>query len=318
MIPAYHLLYARGSETLKPSRDRRKALHKEIARSSGLPCPSDIMSLSHAIILAIIQGITEFLPISSTAHLALAPWLLGWEDPGLTFDIALHVGTLLAVLLYFFRAWIQIVAQGFGMRGIETNPQLRQNPQLLWLLAIGSIPVGVFGYLFGKQAESTWRNPFVIGTMLILVGILMWFGECLDARRRNLGDIGWRDALFVGAAQALAVVPGTSRSGITITAALFRDIDRVSAARFSFLLATPAIAGAAMKALHDLSKHGGLEPGMRLPFLVGIVVSAVTGFAVIAWFLRYLQQRSLYPFLYYRIIFGIMVIALAASRRPAG
>lgn len=276
------------------------------------------MSLIQVIILAIVQGITEFLPISSTAHLALAPWLLGWEDPGLTFDIALHVGTLVAVLVYFFRTWIQIVGQAFGMRRIGNDPELRQNPQLLWLLVIGSIPVGVFGYLFGKQAESTWRSPFVMGTMLIVVGILMWLGERLYARRRNLGDIGFPDAAIIGTAQALAIVPGTSRSGITITAALFRGIDRISAARFSFLLATPAIAGAALKALHDLSKQGGLAPGMLVPFLVGIAVSAVTGFAVIAWFLRYLQRRSLYPFIYYRIVFGIIVLALAASRRPAG
>lgn len=276
------------------------------------------MSLLHVIILAIVQGITEFLPISSTAHLALAPWLFGWEDPGLTFDIALHAGTLIAVLAYFFRAWIQIVAQALGMREIGNDKELRQNPRLLWLLAIGSIPVGLFGYIFAKQAESAWRNPFVMGTMLIVVGILMWMGERLDARLRNLGDINLKDAAIIGTAQALAIVPGTSRSGITIAAALFRNIDRVSAARFSFLLATPAIAGAALKALHDLSKHGGIAADMRVPFALGIVVSAVTGIAVIAWFLRYVQQRSLYLFVYYRIIFGIIVIALAASRRPAG
>lgn len=275
------------------------------------------MPLLQAVILSIVQGITEFLPVSSTAHLALIPWLLGWKDPGLTFDIAMHVGTLLAVLLYFFRTWLQVIGGAFGV-STGHDEAISKNPRLLWLLAIGSIPAGIVGFLFNRQAETTWRQPLVIGTMLIAVGILMWLGERMDARRRTLGDLNFRDAGLIGAAQALALVPGTSRSGITITAALFRDIDRVSAARFSFLLATPVIAGAALKALYDLMKHGGLPAEMRTPFLVGIIVSAVSGFAVIGLFLRYLQRGTLYFFVYYRIIFGIIVIALALYRPPAG
>lgn len=275
------------------------------------------MPLLQAVILAIVQGITEFLPVSSTAHLALIPWLLGWKDPGLTFDIAMHVGTLLAVLLYFFRTWLQVIGAAIGV-STGHDEAISKNPRLLWLLVTGSIPAGVVGFLFNKQAETTWRHPLVIGTMLIAVGILMWFGERMDARRRSLGDLNFRDAGLIGAAQALALVPGTSRSGITITAALFRDIDRVSAARFSFLLATPVIAGAALKALYDLMKHGGLPLEMRVPFLAGVIVSAVSGFAVIGLFLRYLQRGTLYFFVYYRIIFGIMVIALALYRPPAG
>jgi undecaprenyl-diphosphatase len=275
------------------------------------------MPLYQIIVLAIIQGITEFLPISSTAHLALAPWLLGWTDPGLTFDIALHLGTLLSVLVYFFRTWLQVIAQGFGIR-YGDDEMLRQNPRLLWLMAIGSLPVGFFGFIFGRQAETTWRNPFVIGTMLIAVGVLMWIGERAGTRKKNLGDVTLGDSVAIGTAQALAIVPGTSRSGITITAGLFRNLDRVAAARFSFLLATPAIAAAAAKAFYDLAKHGGIPAEMQLPFVLGIVLSGLSGFAVIAFFLRFLQRHGLLFFIYYRIVFGIMVIALAASRPPAG
>ena len=278
---------------------------------------SDTMPLLQVVVLALIQGITEFLPISSTAHLALAPWLLGWADPGLTFDIALHVGTLIAILIYFFRAWLQIIAQAIGIRYGEDDA-LRRNPGLLWLLVIGSIPIGVFGYIFGKQAETTWRSPFVIGTMMVVVGILMWLGERVGSRKKDLSAVSFTDSLAIGAAQAIAIIPGTSRSGITITAGLFRNLDRPTAARFSFLLSVPAIGAAAAKALLDLMKHGGIPAGMHTPLALGIVISAVSGLAVIALLLRFLQRHTLYFFIYYRIIFGIIVIALAFSRPPAG
>ena len=278
---------------------------------------SDTMPLFQVVVLALIQGITEFLPISSTAHLALAPWLLGWTDPGLTFDIALHVGTLLAILVYFFRTWLQIIAQAIGI-GYGEDDALRRNPDLLWLLAVGSIPIGVFGYVFGKQAETTWRSPYVIGTMMVVVGILMWLGERAGTRRKDLSAVTFTDSLAIGAAQAIAIIPGTSRSGITITAGLFRNLDRPTAARFSFLLSAPAIAAAAGKALHDLMKHGGIPRDMHTPFALGIVISALSGLAVIALLLRFLQRHTLYFFIYYRIIFGIIVIALASSRPPAG
>ena len=272
------------------------------------------MPLYQVVVLAVIQALTEFLPISSTAHLVVAPWLFGWKDPGLVFDVALHAGTLVAILIYFFRDWVQIIAQGLGLN-IGSDAQLKQQRALLWLLAAASIPIGIFGFLFDKQADTTWRNPYVIGTMLIVVGIVIWIAE-----RRRIGDksmarIGWGDGLTIGAAQALSVIPGTSRSGITIAAGLFRDLDRETAARFSFLLSTPAIAAAVLKKLWDVHKHGGIAADMKVPFLVGIVVSGLLGAVVIAYFLRYLRHRSLMPFVYYRIIFGIMVIALAAIFR---
>jgi undecaprenyl-diphosphatase len=275
------------------------------------------MPIYQVIVLAIVQGLTEFLPISSTAHLYLTSWLLGWKVESLTFDIALHVGTLLAVAAYFFRDWLQIIAHGFGLR-YGRDEELERNTGLLWLLAIGSIPVGIAGLLFNKQAESTWRNPLVMGSMLVIVGVLMAIAEWTGRKTRDMAGVNLLDATAIGIAQALAVVPGTSRSGITITAGLFRNINREAAARFSFLLSTPAIAAAAAKALYDLHKHGGFEPGMQTAFGLGIAISAVTGFIVIAWFLRFLRRRSLWFFVFYRIIFGIMVLALAFFRRPAG
>ena len=274
------------------------------------------MPLLQVIVLALVQGLTEFLPISSTAHLYLTSWLFGWQVEGLDFDIALHLGTLLAVLLYFAGDWVQIIAQGFGMR-VRGDEELKHNHMLLWLLVIGTIPVGIAGLLFNKQAETTWRNPFVIGGMLIAVGVLMYLAEKAGRQQRDLSSIDLPDAVTIGVAQALAVVPGTSRSGITITAGLFRNMTRESAARFSFLLSTPAIGAAAAKALYDMHKKDGLHGLLTTDFMVGVAVSAITGCLVISWFLHYLRRGGLRPFVYYRIVFGIIVIALAFIRRPA-
>ena len=271
------------------------------------------MPLYQVIVLAIVQGLTEFLPISSTAHLKLVPWLFHWKDPGLEFDIALHAGTLAAVLIYFFRDWIQIIGQGFGMRA-GYDSALAKNRGLLWLLVIGSIPVGIAGLVFGKQAETTWRSTYVIGAMLIIVGIVMWVGDRITNNYRTLAEVKGRDAIWIGIAQALAVVPGTSRSGITITAALYRDFDRSAAARFSFLLSTPAIAAAAAKDAWDLHKHNHL-PLDKWALAVGVIVSGITGAIVIAFFLEYLRRHNLTPFVWYRIIFGIIVVALTAFLR---
>lgn len=275
------------------------------------------MSLAQAVILAVVQGLTEFLPISSSAHLALAPWLMGWKDQGLVFDIALHFGTLAAVLVYFFRDWLQIIAQGFGLR-VGTSEELRSNPRLLWMLAAGTVPVALTGLLLEGYVETVFRHPVPIGVMLIGIGILMGVADRFGKRRKRLGEVSFTDCMFVGAAQALAVIPGTSRSGITITAALFREFDREAAARFSFLLSTPAIGGAAVFALHKLIAQGGVPAGMGAAFVAGMLASAFTGCLVIALFLRFLRRHSLKFFVYYRVIFGIMIIALAFLRPPAG
>jgi len=273
------------------------------------------MPLYQVIALAIVQGLTEFLPISSTAHLTIAQWLFGWhfrsEEYDFAFDVALHAGTLLAIIIYFFRDWLQIIGQGLGMN-VGHDRQLSQNRALLWYLIIGSIPVGIAGLAFGKQAESTWRSPYVIGIMLIVVGALMWWGEVKGRHVKDMSRVSAVDAGVIGIAQMFAIIPGTSRSGATMTAGLFRNLDRETAARFSFLLSAPAIGAAAAKKFWDLHKHhGGVPPEMKVPCIVGIIVSGITGAVVIAFLLEYLRRHTLKPFVYYRVVFGIIVIALA-------
>jgi len=276
------------------------------------------MPLVHAIVLGIVQGLTEFLPVSSNAHLIIVPWLLGWDDGGLTFDVALHVGTLVSVILYFFRDWVQIIGQGFGLT-IGGDSALSKNRNLLWLLVAATVPGGLFGYLFEKQAETSLRSPYVIASTAIGIGIVMWLAERVGRKQKDIGHISATDAVLIGTAQALAIVPGVSRSGITISAGLFRNFDRQSAARFSFLLLTPITAGAALKKFWDLHKHeGGIPADMHTAFLVGMIVSAIVGALSIQFFLNYLRRRSLNLFICYRILFGIMVIALASFFRFSG
>jgi undecaprenyl-diphosphatase len=271
------------------------------------------MPLYQAIILAIVQGLTEFLPVSSTAHLAIVPRLFGWADPGLGFDIALHAGTLIAILVFFFKDWVAIIGNGLGFKVPGTRPD-EDNRSLLWYLVVGSIPVGLAGLLLKKYAEGPWRNLYVIGVMLIVVGLVMAAADYFGRERKNIAQMSWADALIVGISQALAVVPGTSRSGITISAGRFRDVTRESAARFSFLLSTPAITAAALQDARELVHAGGIPAEMRLPYIAGVLVSAVVGLVVIAFFLKYLRNHTFSVFVWYRVIFGIMLLALAFFR----
>jgi undecaprenyl-diphosphatase len=271
------------------------------------------MPLYQVIVMAVVQGLTEFLPISSTAHLALIPRLMGWTNPelnSLDFDIALHLGTLAAVVLYFAKDWIRITAEGFGIH-YSRDKQVSRNPRLFWMLVVGTIPVGVFGLLLKKYAEGPWRSDMVIGASLVGIGIVMWIAERVTWAKRALGDVSFKDAIIIGLSQALAIVPGVSRSGITISTGLMRNLDRPAAARFSFLLSTPALAAAALDAFLDLRRAGGLSPDMRLAFAVGIIGSAVSGILVIHYFMRFLRAHTLKFFVYYRIVFGIIIIALA-------
>lgn len=267
------------------------------------------MPLYQAVVLAVVQGLTEFLPVSSTAHLTLFPWLLGWKDPGLTFDLALHTGTLAAVLIYFWRLWVELLgaAIGFGKA---------QSRRLFWYLVIGTAPAGIAGWRFEHAAEAELRQPMLIGTALTIVGLMMWAADRMKTRQRALGQVNLADALVVGAAQALAVIPGVSRSGITMTAGLFRGVSRETAARFSFLLSTPIIAGAGLKKGIEIH-HQGLPEALRLPFLVGTLVAAVVGYFVIAVLIRYLERHTFRIFVVYRIIAGVVVLALGWSLRHA-
>lgn len=273
------------------------------------------MSLVEVVVLALVQAATEFLPVSSTAHLVLVPWLLGWDDPGLLFDIALHLGTLGAVLVYFARTWVRLIALGFGKRILPPEPGdpdevVYKNPRLFWFLVAATFPAGIAGLALEDYVESTLRSPVVIGVMLIAVGLLIWWAERKGQFDDDLDRMSLRQAMLIGCAQAMALIPGTSRSGITIATALLLGFRRPAAARFSFLLSSPIIASASLKAALNVWEEG-IPAAMQVPFFVGIVVSAVAGYAVIALFLRYLQRATMSVFILYRVIFGIIVLALA-------
>jgi len=272
------------------------------------------MPLYQALLLAVVQALTEFLPISSTAHLILFPWLAGWPEPGLAFDVALHAGTVLAVALFFLRTWIELILCGVGLHypRFACTEEVRRSRRMFWYLVAGTIPGAAAGLLFEHAIEEQLRRPIPIGIALVAVGLLMWWAESAarlehDIKRTSLGD-----SVVIGTAQALALFPGVSRSGITIVAGLWRGMERETAARFSFLLSTPIIAGAAAKELPKLLRLHRVS-GLELPFstlALSIVTSAVVGYLVIAFFLRYLQTRTLKIFIVYRVVFGIVVLLL--------
>lgn len=273
------------------------------------------MPLYQAIVLALVQAFTEFLPISSTAHLTLFPWLLGWTDPGLAFDVALHAGTLVAVLLYFFKDWLTLALCGLGLKYPANAPseEVAQHKKLFWYMVVGTIPGGILGALFEKTIEERFRTPYVIAISLIVIGLVMWWADSKSRLARPIEQSNIGDAVAIGTAQALALCPGVSRSGITITTGLFRGFTREAATRFSFLLSTPLIAGAVVSHLPKLiklHKAGGLDLSIST-LLISILVSGVAGYFVIAFFLRYLQTHTLKVFVFYRLLFGIIVLVLA-------
>jgi len=246
-----------------------------------------------SIILGIIQGITEFLPISSTAHLIVFPWFFNWEGvvDTMTFDIALHAGTLLALVVCFWNNW----------RELATEKQ-----RLLGKILLGSIPAGIAGLLFNDIVAHDLRNPWIISAMLVSVGVIMLAAEKMF-KFKTLDQMGTRDVLFIGIAQAVAIIPGVSRSGITISAALFRGYDREEAARFSFLLATPVLAGATVLHAGELWKNPELYD-LNI-FLIGFITSCVTGFLAIKFLLAFLRRHSMNLFVYYRFTLSLVIIS---------
>ena len=275
------------------------------------------------LVLALVQALTEFLPISSSAHLVLVRWLMGWDDPGLFFDVALHFGTLLALAAYFAPTWFRILGLAVGRRILEPGPghpdrDLYDNPRLLWLLVAATVPAVFAGLAFQDIIESRLRSPFVIGFMLVSVGCLIWWADRRRRLDRGLGTLPFAGAMVIGCAQAVALVPGTSRSGITMAAGLCLGLRRRAAARFSFLLAMPIVLGATLKTGWDSFQGTTPEPTEYLPLALGIAVSALAGYAVIALFLRYLQTATMAPFVYYRWAIGIIVLVLASTLGPAG
>lgn len=267
------------------------------------------MSLLQAIILGAVQGLTEYLPISSSGHLALVPFLVGWEPQSQAFDLALHLGTALS-LLWFFRAeWLALV-RGF-LSGLASPATRADDPawRLSLYVLLGSLPAGVLGILLEDTVERVFRNPVLIATMLILFSFVILAADRLGRRRRAFGEVTLADALLVGLLQAVALVPGVSRSGITISAGLARGLTREAAARFSFLLSGPIIVAAAVFKL----RHG--IPGGELGVvLAGVVSSALVGWLAVGLLLRYLQRNSLLVFVVERLLVGLLTLALALGR----
>jgi undecaprenyl-diphosphatase len=266
------------------------------------------MTPLQAIALGIIQGLSEFLPISSSAHLTLAPWLFGWEDPGLPFDVALHFGTLIAVLWYFRAEWGKLIKAAFGIitTGRVETPEKRK----LVFLIIATIPGAIGGLMLQSRAESSFRSPQIIAIALIVMGIILWAVDKAVDQRRIIGEMRWMDALLIGLSQVIALIPGVSRSGSTITTARGLRFDRESAAEFSFLMSMPIIAAAVVlegpKALH--------EGGLTNELMSGVVASAISGWLAISILMRYVSRHSYKVFAIYRVILGIAVLAIIHAR----
>jgi undecaprenyl-diphosphatase len=256
-----------------------------------------------------VQGLSEFLPISSSAHLILVPWLLGWPPHGLVFDLALHLGTSIALLSYFWRDWTNLgkaVIAGF------TDARARQTVEykLAWFILLGCIPAGVVGVLFEDVIESAVRSPAQIALLLMVFGVVLLIADRIGTRERALGKLTLTDTVVIGLAQLLALAPGVSRSGITMSAGLFRGLDRPAAARFSFLLSAPITVAAALYKLRVLLKQPPTS-SEALIFLVGIVTAGVVGALAISFMLRYIQRQPVDVFVWYRLLFGAFVLTTA-------
>ena len=262
------------------------------------------MTILQAVILGLVQGLGEFLPISSSAHLVLVPWIFGWTDPGLTFDVALHVGTLVAVVLYFWRDWWQLIIKGF------TNVWSVEG-RLFWYLVAASVPGAIGGYLLQKKAETVFRSPSLIAIMLIVMGIVLYWADRRGAKNIEIKNLTLGTSVMIGLSQTLAIIPGVSQSGITMTTGMFRGITREGAARFSFLLSTPIIFGAAMVKLPHVIGNSSI---ITVNFMIGTVVSCITGILSIGFLLRYVQTRDFLPFVWYRLILGAVVITISMVR----
>jgi undecaprenyl-diphosphatase len=266
------------------------------------------MTILQAVVLGLVQGLGEFLPISSTAHLVLTPWFFRWPDPGLSFDIALHLGTLVAVLVFFWRDWARLIAAAWGglFKGAATTES-----RLFWYLAVAIIPGGVFGLLLDDLAEHALRSPLLIAIMLIVMGLVLYWADRYGSKRHGIEQVGLWSALLIGLSQAVAIVPGVSRSGITMAAGMAVGLNREASARFSFLLSAPIILGAGLVKVPELLATPG---AVNLSFAVSIVVSALSGMAAIGFLLSYLQHKSFLPFVWYRLLLGALLLVVILVR----
>lgn len=308
------------------------------------------MNLFQAFLLGILQGATEFLPVSSSGHLVLVPWLLGWAAPGLAFDAVVHWGTAAAVVAYFWRDWVALLTAAFRSLRISISRRQRRgrsieplraasaatdrspeselisttgvasepvpdcgDSRLAWLILLGTLPAVVIGWLLEDFFEGMFARPVAAAAFLLVTAALLTVSERLGRRRRNLDELSWPDALLVGLAQALAIFPGISRSGATIAAGLARGLRREPAARFSFLLATPVILGAGLLKVLDLAQMGDLA-AQAPALVVGFLAAGLVGFGCIHLLLRYLQRRRLYPFAAYCAVVGVACLFLVLMR----
>ena len=262
------------------------------------------MTLFQAALLGLVQGLGEFLPISSSAHLVLVPWFFGWTDPGLTFDVALHAGTLVAVILYFWKDWWQLITKGLtDVRSVEGR--------LFWYLVAASVPGAMGGLLLEKKAETIFRSPVLVAIMLIGMGLLLYWADRKSAKNVEMSEITLGTSLWIGVSQTLAIIPGVSRSGITMTTGLLMGVTRGGAVRFSFLLSTPIIFGATLVKLPHIISNSSM---ITVNFVIGMMISCIAGIASIGFLLRYVQTKDFLPFVWYRLILGALVILVTLIR----
>ncbi len=266
------------------------------------------MNVFQAAVLGLVQGLAEFLPISSSAHLSLVPFIFGWEDPGLAFDVALHLGTLAAVLWYFRQQWVDLTKAGFQILRtlrVEGDEQKRALH-----IVIATIPGAIGGLLLQSYAETVFRNPLITAFTLIVLGVILWAADRYARQERDLNGIRWTDALLIGLAQVCALVPGVSRSGATMTAGRALGFDRTSAATFSFLMSMPITAAAAIVKVPE-----ALHEGITMPIVVGILASGISGWLAISVLLKYVSSKSFGVFAVYRVILGLVILALIYTRQ---
>ena len=270
------------------------------------------MSWFEAIVLGIVQGLTEFLPISSTGHLRIVPAFAGWEDPGAAFTAIIQLGTTIAVLIYFREDLWRVARAWFGSL---RDPALRGSidARMGWYLIVATIPISIFGFLFDDQIETGARDLYLIGTVLIVFAFVLLAAERFGRKDRGEGDVTLRDALAIGFAQALALCPGVSRSGATISAGLFMGLQREAAARFSFLLSMPAIVLAALYSMRGVVTGDETTDAGLVPILIATLFAFISGYLAIAWLLKFLTKHGLGVFVGYRIALGIAVLALAGA-----
>jgi undecaprenyl-diphosphatase len=270
------------------------------------------MDLFQALILGLVQGATEYIPVSSSAHLVIVPWLLGWPDPSFQFEVLVQWGTLVGVFLFFWAdIWAIIKAVLLGLK--QRKPLATFEAKLGWLVVVATVPAAILGLTFKDYFEAAFAAPVFAGGLLILTALLLVIAERFGSRTLELEKLGWLDAVIVGFWQAAAILPGVSRSGATISGAVLRGYSRPAAARFSFLISIPALLGAGLVALKDLLEAGSL--GQELPAItVGFVAAAIAGYVCIRWLLHYLQRHSLYIFAAYCTVFSIVTITVAITR----